>query len=186
MPNPAALRPLLFLDRDGTIIEDRHFLGDPAGVALCRNAAAGLRRLQTAFRLVVVSNQSGIARGLLTIAQVDAVNERLRAVLRAGGIELAAIYFCPHGPDSPCDCRKPRVGMPQRALRELGGDLRGAAVVGDRPADLQLARNLGVPALFVQTGPGKETEQALALRPELVAADLEVVADFLLGEARAV
>lgn len=185
MPAPdAATRPFLFLDRDGTIIEDRHFLGDPAGVALCPGAAEGLARLQHAYRLVVVSNQSGIARGLLTAAQVGGVNARLTEVLREAQVELAGIYWCPHGPDDGCDCRKPLPGMIRRAQRELGGDLRGAAVVGDRPADLQLARNLGLPALFVQTGPGRETAAALALKPELVADDLRAVAAHLLGGTR--
>lgn len=174
-------RPFVFLDRDGTIIEDRHFLADPAGVSLCPGAAEGLRRLQQAGRrLVVISNQSGVGRGLFSEDAVRAVNERMVALLREAGVTLDGIYWCPHAPDSNCDCRKPKPGQIHRAVRELGGDLRGACVIGDRAADLDLARNLDLPAVLVRTGYGRETEAALTRPPACVVASLNSAADFLL------
>ena len=115
------LRPAILLDRDGTIIVDRHYLSNPAEVELLPGAVAGLRRLADAgFALVVVSNQSGVARGLLTEADVAAVNARTAALLANEGIQIAGWYYCPHGPEAGCDCRKPAAGMAERAAAELG------------------------------------------------------------------
>ncbi|HLP07710.1 MAG TPA: HAD family hydrolase [Opitutaceae bacterium] len=176
--------PFLFLDRDGTLIVEKHFLADPAGVELCTGAAEGLKRLQSVgYRFVMISNQSGIARGILTEEQVRAVNARMVALLAAHGIALAGIYWCPHGPANQCACRKPAPGMIHRAVSELGGDLRGAWVIGDRDADLNLARGLGLPSLLVRTGYGCETELRLLERPTGVVDNLDAAADFILSRS---
>lgn len=178
------LQPFVFLDRDGTIVKERHYLCDPDQVVLCAGAAEGLRRLQSAgHRLVVVTNQSGIARGYFTEAQFHAVNRRMQELLSQHHVSLDAIYWCPHGPDANCDCRKPRPGMVQGALRDLGGILGGAVVIGDKECDLQLAHNLDLPAILVRTGYGRETETALTAPPTFVADDLAAAADFLLNSA---
>ncbi|MBK8476491.1 MAG: HAD-IIIA family hydrolase [Opitutaceae bacterium] len=163
------------------MIEDRHFLADPAGVALCPGAAEGLLRLQRAGRrLVVISNQSGVGRGLFTEEAVRAVNDRMVELLREAGVTLAGVYWCPHAPDAECDCRKPKPGQIHRALRELGGDLCGACVIGDRAADIDLAHNLGLTAVLVRTGYGRATEAALTTPPNFIADDLTAAADFFL------
>jgi histidinol-phosphate phosphatase family protein len=174
--------PFIFLDRDGTLIVEKHYLADPAGVELCTGAAEGLQRLQAAgFRFVMVSNQSGIARGILTEAQVCAVNSRMAELLAPHGVAFAAMYWCPHGPTEECSCRKPRPGMIHRAVSKLGGDLRGAWVIGDRGADLDLARGAGLPSLLVRTGYGCETEFRLLERPTGIVDNLAAAADFILA-----
>jgi histidinol-phosphate phosphatase family protein len=145
--------PFVFLDRDGTLIEDRHYLADPAGVTLLPGVAEGLRLLRDAERrLVVLTNQSGVGRGFFTEAHVHAVHERMVELLLAKGVALDAIYFCPHAPEAACPCRKPAPGLALRALRDLGGSLAGAAMIGDRAVDIQLARNTGVTAVLVGDG----------------------------------
>lgn len=182
----SAAAPFLFLDRDGTLIVEKHYLADPSGVELCAGAAEGLRRLQGAgFRLVMISNQSGIARGILTEAKVRAVNARMAELLAPHGVTFAALYWCPHGPNGTCTCRKPAPGMIHRAVTELGGDLRNAWVIGDRVADLDLARGLGLPSLLVRTGYGCETEFRLLERPTAIVDTLAAAADFILPRSTA-
>ena len=115
-----------FLDRDGTIIEEKNYIADPDDVVFAPRAIAGLRALQAAgYKLVVVTNQSGIARGLYGEAEFHAVQQRLTELLAQEGIHLDAVYYCPHHPDftGPCDCRKPGPGMYLQAERNLGVDL---------------------------------------------------------------
>ncbi len=153
-------RPLtaVLLDRDGTIIVDRDYLADPERVTLLPGAAAGLRLLASQqLRLVVLTNQSGVGRGRISLAQLGLVHGRLRAVLTAEGIILAGIYSCPHRSDAGCNCRKPATGLALRAASELDFDIEGAVVAGDKPADIALARRLGVPAFLVTTCYGGST-----------------------------
>ena len=150
-----ARRPVVFLDRDGTLIHDRpgHYLRQPGKLKLYPCTAEALRLLRSAgYRLVVLSNQSGIGRGYLDHAVLRLIHARLRRELRARGARLDGIYFCPHGPDAGCPCRKPKPLLARRAMRELGLTLRGGAVIGDKKADMDLARGLGIPGLMVKTG----------------------------------
>lgn len=181
MPPPsggaASLPRTVFLDRDGTILEDRHYLADPDGVALLPGAASGLRRLQAAgATLVVVSNQSGVARGLISPSALAAVEERFRSLLATEGVALAGSYSCPHRAEDACDCRKPRAGLARRAAAELGLDLHRCMVVGDKPADIGLARHLGATAVLVRTGEGAAALAAGAT-PDLVVDGLDELAD---------
>lgn len=167
-------RAVLF-DRDGTLVEDVPYNGDPALVRPMPGAVEVLRALRAAgIRCAVVSNQSGVARGLLTRDQVEAVNERLDALI--GPIEVWKI--CPHGPDAGCGCRKPAPGMVLAACRELGVDPRDAAVVGDIGADMEAARAAGVRAVLVPTPVTRRQEIADA---DLVASDLFEAMELLGG-----
>jgi len=135
-----------FLDRDGTIVRDTHFLGRPDDVELLPGAAAAVRRLNdTGITTVLVTNQSGIARGLLTEQDYAAVHARLVALLAAEGARLDAAYYCPHAPElSPaCDCRKPAAGMFRRAAAEHGLDMSAPVFIGDRWRDVAAADELG-------------------------------------------
>jgi D-glycero-D-manno-heptose 1,7-bisphosphate phosphatase len=108
----AAPRRLALLDRDGTIIVDKGYLKDPEGIEFARGAIEGLRLLRDAsFTLAVITNQSGVARGFFDAATVERIHGRLQSLLAAQGLRLEAIYYCPHGPEEHCDCRKPRPGM---------------------------------------------------------------------------
>ena len=146
-------RPAAFLDRDGTIIEDKGFLGDPTGVRILPTVVDALRLLAAhGYATVVVSNQSGVARGYFDEATVHAVNGEVARVLAGDGIALDGWYHCPHYDDG-CDCRKPAPGMIVRAAADHALDVARSAVVGDRGSDIELAHALGIPGVLV---PGPE------------------------------
>jgi D-glycero-D-manno-heptose 1,7-bisphosphate phosphatase len=140
----------VFLDRDGTIVVDKHYLADADGLELLPNAAAGLRELQDlGGRLVVVTNQSGVGRGYFDEAALAAMNARLEELLAAEGVELAGIYACPHAPDAGCDCRKPATGLFTRAGDELGLELEGSFVVGDGESDVEAGARIGATTIRI-------------------------------------
>ena len=177
------LRPAVFVDRDGTLIAERDYLADPAGVSLVPGALGALASLRAAgFALVVVTNQSGIARGLYRIEDYRAVAERLDAVLAEAGVPVDGTYFCPHHPDytGPCECRKPGVGMYVRAAGELGLDLRASWYVGDKITDVLPALGLGGRGILVRSGYGGELEAA-APGPVTVVDDLPAAAELILA-----
>lgn len=164
MSQEAMGRPAVFLDRDGTLIEEREYLADPAGVVLLEGVPEALTRLREAgFALVVVTNQSGIPRGLYSLADYHAVARRLDEILAQKGVLPDATYFCPHHPDftGPCVCRKPGLGMYRQAAVELGLDLKGSFYVGDRTKDVLPANELGGRGIMVRTGYGLEEEASL-------------------------
>ena len=149
-------RPAVFLDRDGTLLTERGYLSDPARVRFYPRAFDALRRLKRAgFRLVVITNQSGVARGFFTLETLAKINQRFTSDLVRRGVRIDGIYFCPHGPEGTCSCRKPKPTLARRATRRLGIDLRRSFVVGDQWTDMKLARNLRVPGVLVLTGAGR-------------------------------
>ncbi|MEJ2204712.1 MAG: HAD family hydrolase [Gemmatimonadota bacterium] len=154
-------RPAVFFDRDGTLIQEREYLADPGDVALVPGVAAALRALrESGYVLVVVTNQSGIARGLYTEEDYRRVAHRLDELLEDAGASVDATYYCVHHPDftGPCACRKPGTGMHRQAERDLGLDLAGSWYVGDKITDLLPAKELGGRAILVRTGYGREEE----------------------------
>jgi D-glycero-D-manno-heptose 1,7-bisphosphate phosphatase len=166
-----------FLDRDGTIIEEKHYIANPEDVVLVPGAAAGLRAFREAgFLLVIVTNQSGIARGLYHEADFEAVQRRLEEVLAAEGVAFDAVYHCPHHPDftGACDCRKPGPGMYEQARRNLGIDLAHSVYVGDKLNDVLPAERFGGLGILVASGYGvREAEGApgwVQRAPDLAAA----------------
>jgi D-glycero-D-manno-heptose 1,7-bisphosphate phosphatase len=168
-------RAAVFLDRDGTLIEDRHYLRDPAQVRLLAGAAEAVARLnRAAVPTVVVTNQSGIARGLLTEVEYAATVRRLDALLRAEGAHADGHYHCPHLPEltGPCECRKPGPLLYQQAARELNLDLAASWWVGDRERDLAAADRFGGRAILVLTGAGLEESRAPRPAPRATAPDL--------------
>ncbi len=150
----------VFLDRDGTIVEEVEFLHDAAQVRLIPGAAPAMRRLNDAsWPVVMVSNQSGIARGLYTVHDFFAVQRRIDDLLRSGGAHLDGVFFCPHHPDftGPCDCRKPGTRLFHDAATQLGGiDLEHSWFVGDRVTDVIPALTLNGHGVLVRTGLGAE------------------------------
>jgi D-glycero-D-manno-heptose 1,7-bisphosphate phosphatase len=156
-PSPA---PALFIDRDGTLIADAHYLADASRVQLLPGAAAAVANANAAqVPVVVVTNQSGIARGLITTSQYEAVRDRTNALLRAGGAAVLATYHCPHWghPKELCECRKPRLGMYREAAAAYQLDLMRSAYIGDRWRDVQPALATGGIGILV---PGIETPAA--------------------------
>jgi D-glycero-D-manno-heptose 1,7-bisphosphate phosphatase len=137
-----------FLDRDGTLMEDSGFIGDPRRVRVLDGVAEALRRLAEAgYERVVVTNQSGVARGFFGERDVVAVNVELARQLASQGAAIDAFYYCAHL--EGCDCRKPLPGLVQRAVAERGIDLSGSVLFGDREADIALAKSVGIPAVLV-------------------------------------
>ncbi len=192
MPEPAAAarepghpgaRQAVFVDRDGTIIREREYLADPAGVELLPGAAEGLAAFEDAgYKVVVVSNQSGIARGLYDEAAYLAVQDEMLLRLRAHRVHVTGSYHCPHHPEitGPCDCRKPASGLFRLAARELGLDLGRSVYIGDRLRDVSMAAEWGGVAVLVRTGYGQE-EAAGAPREVLVVDDLRAAAAAVVG-----
>ncbi len=171
--------PAVLLDRDGTIIVEKEYLADPAGVELLPGAAAGLRAMRDlGCLLAVVTNQSGVGRGYYTLEDMHAVNRRMVELLAREGIALDGIYFCPHAPESGCACRKPQPGLGLQAARELGFDPQDAVIVGDKQADMGLARALGARGILVRTGYGRDEERHAAGQEN------STVVDDLSGAAR--
>ncbi len=153
------MRRAIFLDRDGVLNEDRGFTHKVADLVLLPGVAAALRTLkERGFRLVVVSNQSGVARGLYDAAAVVSFHVALdTALIAAGGVAIDAYYFCPHGPEGGCVCRKPAPGMILQAMREHGLERAGSWLVGDRESDVAAAAGAGVRAIQV-VPPGTEPD----------------------------
>ena len=165
-------RSALFVDRDGTLIVERHHLADPEQVELLPGVAEALRTVRAAGHpVVVVSNQAGVGRGLFDIARVHEVMARLRQLLRREGVELDAIRFCPHAPDAGCDCRKPEPRLFREAAEDLRLSLVASAMVGDKWIDVDAGHAVRGAGVLVRTGHGRE-ELAVARPPEARAADL--------------
>jgi len=137
----------LLLDRDGTLIVDVGYPRDPAQVELLPGAAEALRALQASWALVIVSNQSGLGRGLITEAEARAVHDRVIARFAAAGVAFAGAYYCPHAPGAGCACRKPAPGLVLDAARELGLDLARSVMIGDKASDAAAGRAAGCMAL---------------------------------------
>ncbi len=188
----------IFLDRDGVVIQDKHYLSEPGQVRLTPGAGPALGRLRRAgARLFLVTNQSGVGRGYFSESDYQACQQRLRELLRPYGAVLADVAHCPHAPgDKNCSCRKPATGMWEqlKAVHDL--DPSKCAMVGDKPSDILFARNAGFAvAALVCTGKGERTarEQGLAplqgdcrrlipaqpAQPDLLAKNLAAAADWL-------
>jgi len=172
-----AFRPrgAAFLDRDGTIIRDMSYIARPEDVHLLPGAAQAIRELNRAgIPVIVVTNQSGIARGLLTVADYDAVRAEMERQLAAEGGRIDASYFCPHHPDfrGPCECRKPGTLMYRQAAAEHGLDLEASHYIGDRWRDVAPALALGGQGILVPSAATPDEERVRAQREASVAQSL--------------
>lgn len=172
----------VLLDRDGTIIDDRGYLADPDGVVLLPGAIAGLRKLTRAgYRLALLTNQSGIGRGMFGLESMHRVHERLASLLAQRDICLDGIFFCPHTPEERCDCRKPMPGLLRQAERALGVRPERSCIVGDKEIDVDLGRSVGARALLVRTGCGRDEETRVAGKADAVVDDLVAAADWIVA-----
>jgi len=176
----------IFLDRDNTVFEDMEFSVDPDKVRLLPGALEGLHKLQAAgYKLLVVTNQSGVARGFFDETRLQAVHKYMVAFLLERGVGIDGVYYCPHyamGKVPPyarvCDCRKPEPGMLLRAAAEHGIALERSWMIGDRPADIGAGRAAGCRTIRVLTGPVPEAGDPT---PDFLATDLNAAAEFILG-----
>lgn len=179
----------IFLDRDGTLNPDPGYIRSPDQFGLFPGVPEALAKLKRAgARLILITNQSGIARGYLSVADLDRIHAKLRRLLDAAGAPLDGIYVCPHHPDEGCGCRKPAAGMIEQAVREHAIDLSRSYVIGDHARDMELARRVGAKSIFVTTGHEAGREQrTLAdeqLIPDHTAPSMTEATDWLLADAQ--
>lgn len=156
------LEPAVFLDRDGVVIEDAHYLSAPERIRLIPGSAEAIAMLNRAgWKIAIVTNQSGVARGLFSIEMVTEINRHVVELLKTSGARVDGVYVCPHHPEADiaqyrlqCECRKPLPGMLLRAARDLRIDLAHSWMIGDRLSDLQAGAAAGCRTVLVRTGYG--------------------------------
>ena len=172
------LRPAVFIDRDGTIMQDADYCFDPQQVKVFAHVPEALKRLKSeGFKLIIITNQSGIGRGFFSVDQYRAVEAE---TLRQLGTDLIdATYFCPHAPDESCDCRKPSPGMIVQAAREHRIDLARSFLIGDKESDAECGRKLGVRTIRVRTGSDRDTSRSIA---DWVVEDVPAAVEIILNQ----
>ena len=182
---------VVFIDRDGTLVENEPYNVDFSLVRLTTNAIAGLRRLVRAgFSIVLISNQSGIARGYFAPPAVVAVNEYLRGLLQSQEVPLLASYYCPHHPDGTepeysisCECRKPKAGMLLQAQIEHDIDLEESFMIGDILDDVEAGHAAGCRSILLDVGSETEWLDGPGREPDFIAADLDAAAEYILEQS---
>ena len=169
----------VFIDRDGTLIEEVNFLHRVEDLRYFSFTDESVRLLkENGFLVVLVTNQSGIGRGIYTVEDMNSVHEQIQTDLTA---KLDAIYFCPHLPDGDCECRKPRLGMIRAALADLPIDLEDSWMIGDKNLDVELGLNAGIKPIMVMTGYGEKHFPELERPPFAVADNLLEAVKIVLG-----
>ena len=186
----------VFLDRDGTINEEVGYLKSLDMLKVIPGAGAAIRRLNAAgFKVVIITNQSGVARGYFPESLVHEAHALLTATLRKDGATIDGIYYCPHHPTAgnskhtiPCDCRKPATGLMDRAARDLGIDLKQSFMVGDKWSDIELGHRAGARSILVRSGfapddAGNERPSHVE-DPDFTAHDLAEAADWIIEKGQ--
>lgn len=187
MPEARAPRRAVFLDRDGTICEEMGYVNHVDRLQIFPYAAAAIRHLNEAeIPVIVVTNQSGVARGIFPESLVHEVHNKMVAELASGGARVDAIYFCPHKTEDACECRKPNPGLLERAACEHGLDLAASWIVGDRYADLEMGYAAGGRGILVMTGYGRGEYELHRSRwprqPDALAEDLAEAVQHILND----
>ena len=179
------LKRAVFLDRDGTLIKERGYLKNPNRIRFYSSVVPALRRLKRAgLVLVVVTNQSGIGRGYFPRAVLRKIHRIIHDKLRKTGVTLSGIYYCPHAPDDACSCRKPKPGLPRRAAKALGLNLKKSFVVGDQWRDMELAKRIGAKGVLVLTGAGRGVARTYPTTATKVCRDLNSAGRWIEGEIK--
>lgn len=171
--------PAIFLDRDGTIVEDNGDLSDPLQVVFFEDTVSSLRRLSAYFALFIVTNQSGVAKGTITMQQVDRVNAHIDSHLAKHGVRLLATYVCPHQRADGCECIKPNPFFLNKAKRDFGIDVGRSFVIGDHPHDVEFAMRGGASAIYVLSGHGMKHRHEIP-RNTVVAAGIREATEIIL------
>ncbi len=174
------MRVAVFLDRDGTICRDVHYMRSPEQFELLPGAAEGIKLLnELGVKVIVATNQSGVARGYFTEETLKKIHERMVEELSREGAKVDAIYYCPHHPDDNCECRKPKIGMLERAVRDFGLNLGKCFIIGDKKLDVETGQNAGCTSVLI-TGPETEPE----VKADHAAANLREAARLIAKEIR--
>jgi len=170
----------VFMDRDGTIIEDTGYIDSPERVKFLPGSIEAIKRLKDAgYKVVIISNQAGIARGLLTEDMLQTIDKYIHKKILSGGTHIDGSYYCPHHPEhgvypyrQACECRKPHTGLVKKAAKEHDLDLSKSFMVGDHSSDIETAKRAGIKSVFVLTGHGPKEKENLKEKPDHFAADL--------------
>lgn len=181
----------VFLDRDGTLIEDTGYINSPEQVKFLPGAIAAVKKLQDAgFKIIIISNQSGVARGLITEDMLQTIDKLIHRQVLNGGAHIDGSYYCPHHPEhgvypyrQDCECRKPHIGLIRKAVKDHDLDLSGSIMVGDHSNDIETAKRAGIKSVFVMTGHGPEEKAHLKSQPDHIATDLSAAADWIIKGA---
>ena len=187
------LKPAVFLDRDGTLIEERNYLSSITEISILEGASEAITRLNNAdFAVVLATNQSAVGRGLLSLENLNSIHKELRHRLKTQGAQIDGVFFCPHHPTeatrayrSNCTCRKPKPGMLEKAARQLTLDLRKSFMIGDTLSDIKTGHAAGCRSILVKTGKGQQ--EILRIKnglepPDFIAENLAKAVDWLLGK----
>lgn len=192
MENKPVKRPAVFLDRDGTINEQMGYINHISRFVLLPNVSKAISRLNHfGYLTIVLSNQSGVARGYFPIELVYRVNDYMESMLKKNNATIDAIFFCPHYPNGKvpaysksCDCRKPGIGLVQKAAKHFDIDMQNSYMVGDRYTDIEMARRCGLPSVLVKTGYGLgDLEYVIPkrdLKPSFIASDLQDAVEWII------
>ncbi|MDB4920741.1 HAD family hydrolase [Mucilaginibacter sp.] len=183
-------RRAVFIDKDGTLITDLPYNADPEKIAFSPNCLIGLQQLQRqGYRLVIITNQSGIAMGYFSAQALIAVEARIKTMLAAAGIRLDGFYFCPHHPKGTdplyatvCNCRKPQPGLLLKAARELGIDLAESWMIGDILNDVEAGNRAGCKSILIENGNETEWLRGDFRRPIAQAKNINEAAEFILNK----
>ena len=180
-------KPAAFLDRDGTIIFDRNYLSSPEQVKIYSYAAESINKLRKAgFKIIVVTNQSGIGRGMFSQKEYVKVNKRFLSLLKEQGAKIDGVYHCPHIDKDKCNCRKPKPGMALSAAQKHNIDLSRSYTVGDSVRDYLLGFNTGGKGILVLTGHGKQQQEKIKgekVKPLAVCKTLKQAANLIIKDA---
>lgn len=171
------MKKTVFVDRDGTIVEDTGYVHKAEDFKLLPNAIEGLRKLGK-FMIFIVTNQSGIGRGVYKLEDFKKFNDRMIEELGKHKIRIEKIYYCPHAPEDNCGCRKPKTKLLEEAKREFEIDLEKSFVIGDQKADIELGKNANCRSILVLTGNGNKTKNEV--KADFVAKDLLDAAKWIL------
>ncbi len=150
------MRPALFLDRDGTINRDCPYCKSPEDISIYEDVYEPLRELSQRYYMIILTNQSGIARGYFSERDLELMNEKIRSAIAERGGRIDAIYVCPHMPGSGCQCRKPATGLLERALHDFEIDRAKSFVIGDSDVDMEMAKRAGIKSIRIRNDSGNE------------------------------
>jgi histidinol-phosphate phosphatase family protein len=180
--------PAVFLDRDGTVIFAKNYLSYPEQVKLYSYAADSINRLRVAgFKVIIVTNQSGVARGIFTEQDLQKIHERFVFLLKKAGAEIDAIYYCPHIDEDSCNCRKPKPGMVLQGAKDFNIDIEKSYTVGDSISDYLLGFNSGNKGILVLTGHGKKQQIKIAqekIKPMAVCKTLKNAVSVIIKDSK--
>ncbi|MFN3551147.1 MAG: D-glycero-alpha-D-manno-heptose-1,7-bisphosphate 7-phosphatase [Endomicrobiia bacterium] len=163
--------PMIFLDRDGTIIVDKVYLNDPQDIEFFDGVIDGLKKLvEKNFKLVIVTNQSGVARGLVNIENLNKIHQKILEILNSNGVDVYKIYFCPHLPEENCSCRKPKTGMVKEIEHLI--DKEKSFMVGDKEIDVEFGKNLGIRTILISNDKNIQSKAEFVVKNFLEAVNI--------------